>query len=301
MADSFVICGPTASGKSDAAIEIAKRLRGFVISVDSRQVYKGLDIGSGKIAGDFVPADKDIPFDHYLSEGVVHFGLDCFEVTERVTVIRFLDYLKPLLSWLNSIRAVKILCGGSGFWLDVVSERIKLPSTSYNPGLRDQLNKLEAVELFQELLRIDPLLANKIDRNNKHRLIRAVEISTEFGRRPMIEHGNNNYLWFGINPGKDKLRKLINWRLRSRLAQGLIEEVKTLIENGISIDRLKDLGLEYSLSTSFLLGELTFEEYKTRLERDIFRFAKRQLTWFKRHKDITWFESASDLLEHFRI
>lgn len=293
----LVILGPTASGKSDLAIEIAKKFNGEIISADSRQVYKGMDLGTGKV-------ERDKNFKEFYSEGVRHYLLDIVEPQQYFSVYQ---YQKLALKAINEIlkkKKLPILCGGTGLYISAVIENWKFLKIKPNFELRKKLEKLSLEELFEKLKKIDPQRATTIDPKNKRRIIRALEIALTKGKVPPLEKKplKIDILILGIQKEKEELKKLIKTRLEKRINLGMIEEVKNLKEKGVSSQRLEEFGLEYRWVNRYLEGKITLEEMKKRLYNEIVKYAKRQMTWFKKMKNIYWIktkEEAFSLVENW--
>jgi tRNA dimethylallyltransferase len=274
----IVILGPTASGKSDLAVLLAKKFGGEVVSADSRQVYKGLDIGSGKIT------KKEM-------KGVPHHMLDVVNPKKTYSVH---DFQKDAIKEIDKILQkgkVPIVCGGTGFYIDSIVKGTILPEVKPDLESRIMNQELSKEKLFEKLKKLDPKRAKEIDPNNKVRLIRAIEIATALGKVPKIKT-NPKYdaLQIGVLFDTEILRERINLRLQKRLKIGMIKEVENLHKNGLSWKRLEELGLEYRYIALYLQKKLTKEQMVTELQNKIYQYAKRQITWFKRDKNIVWVE-----------
>lgn len=272
----IVILGPTASGKSDLAVNIAKKINGEVVSADSRQVYKGLDIGSGKITKNEM---QNIP--HYL--------LDVFSPKKVFSVEDFKKLGNEAIKKILEKNKVPIICGGTGFYIDTLVRNISFPEVKADKTLRKQLEKIETKKLFEMLKKLDPKRAGSIDSQNRVRLIRAIEIAKSLGKVPKAKSKPiYNSLQIGINWDKEDLRKRINKRLLSRIREGMIQEVKNLHDEDLTWKRLLSLGLEYRYIALFLQNKITKEEMVETLQNKIWQYAKRQIAWFKRDKSIVW-------------
>jgi tRNA dimethylallyltransferase len=270
------IVGPTASGKSDLAVILAKEFEGQVISADSRQVYKGLDIGSGKIT------KKEMT-------GIPHHLLSIQDPKKVFTVAEFKKLADEKIKEIEDRGNVPILCGGTGFYIDAVTKNIILPEVPPNPTLRKRLESFKLEKLQKMLLELDFKRFKAIDLNNKVRLIRAIEIAKELGSVPKIKSKPlYNVLTIGILSDPEKLKQRINLRLQRRLKSGMIREVANLHKNGLSWKRLESLGLEYRFVAQFLQKKISRPEMIERLQFDIWHYAKRQMTWFQRDKSIVW-------------
>ncbi len=306
-----VVAGPTASGKSDLAVKIAKKFNGEIISADSRQVYRGMDIGSGKIT------KKEM-------EGVPHYLLDVASPKQRFTVAQFKKLADKAIENIARRNKLPIICGGTGFYIQAVIDDLLIPQIKPDFKLRARLEKKTTEELFAELKKLDPRRAKNIDRRNPRRLIRALEIVYKTGQvvpsiynspqpslklregaPPLILRGGweeLNLLFLGIKKSPEELARRIKIRLEKRLKQGMIKEVERLREQGISWKRLESFGLEYRWLARFLQNKISREEMIERLQKDIGHFAKRQMTWFKRDPRIRWVENskqAENLLKKF--
>lgn len=282
----LVILGPTASGKSDLAVALAKKFNGEIISADSRQVYRGLSIGTGKIT------KREM-------QGVRHHLLDVASPKRVFTVVQYQKLARRALRDILRRGKVPIICGGTGLYIDALLYDIPFPNVPPNPKLRRKLEKESAENLFAKLQRLDPHRAKSIDPHNKRRLIRALEIVTLAGKPvpPLKTHSrssqNIEVLKIGLRPDNQILKPRINQRLRQRLRRGMIEEAKRLHRQGLSYRRMEGLGLEYRYLARFLQGKISKAEMINQLEKEIWRYAKRQITWFKRDKEIHWLKNAA--------
>ncbi len=273
----IVILGPTASGKSDLAVRLAKKLNGEVVSADSRQVYKGLNLGSGKIT------KREM-------KGVPHHLLDIANPKNRFTVNDFQKLAYKTIDEIISRNKLPIVCGGTGFYIQSIVDGIILPDVDPQMKLREKLNKLTTEELFHKLKKLDPKRAKEIHQNNRPRIIRAIEIACVLGKtKPAKVQPLYNAVQIGIVPASlDILQKKIKKRLLQRLNLRMIEEVKNLHKKGLTWKRMEELGLEYRYISLYLQGKMTKQEMIDQLNLKIFQYAKRQMTWFKRDKRIWW-------------
>ena len=278
----IVILGPTATGKSDLAVKIAKKVKGEIISADSRQVYKGLDIGTGKIT------KKEM-------SGIPHYLLDVASPKKRFSVVDFQNIATSAIDKIINKGKIPIICGGTGFYIDAVANGIIFPEVLPNKKLRTLLEKKNAKELFVLLKKLDRIRAKNIDINNKVRLIRAIEIAKALGRVPKIQTNKLPYQFIkiGLILPTDILKKKIEERLVKRLKNGMLNEVKMLHENGLSWKRMQELGLEYRYLSLYLEKKITKSEMLTKLSSEINKYAKRQMIWFKRDKNIIWLDASS--------
>ncbi len=276
----IVILGPTASGKSDTAVMLAKKFGGEVISADSRQVYRGLDIGSGKIT------KREM-------KGVPHYLLDVASPKRAFSVARFKRLAERKVDDILKRGKVPIICGGTGFYIQAIVDDLVFPEVPPNKELRIKLEKKTSDELFKILKKKDPRRAEEIDCKNPHRLIRAIEVAQALGSVPRKSAHTNarhyNILQIGIKADDEKLKEKIYNRIIARLRVGMLAEIKNLHEKGLSWKRMEALGLEYRFLSRHLRGKIAKDEMIEQLNIATRQFAKRQKTWFKRDKRIKWF------------
>lgn len=288
----IVILGPTSSGKSELAVHLAKKFNGEIVSADSRQVYKGMDIGTGKIT------KKEM-------RGVAHHLLDVASPKRKFTVVQYRK--KALTAILKILRRGKIpfLVGGTGFYIQAIIDGIIIPEVPPDWKLRKSLEKRDTEELFKMLKKLDPRRAKTIERKNKRRLIRAIEIVLKTKRPvPQLKKAAPPYdiLLIGIKKSKEELRKNIKKRLVKRLKMGMLREVKRLRKSGLSWKRLEEFGLEYRYCALYLQGKLSYQEMVEKLQKEIEHYARRQMTWFRRDKKIHWlnkYKTAVELTRKF--
>ena len=277
MNKMLTILGPTASGKTSLATVVASRLNGEIISADSRQVYRRMDIGTGKDLADYVVDGKRIPY-HLI------------DIREPGTKYNLFEYQQDFLEAYQGIiqrGTFPILCGGTGLYIESVLGGYKLSPVPQNPELRRRLEgkSLEDLCVILEQLkaRNHSAMHNKTDVDTAQRAIRAIEIETY-----NLEHPTDNRefpkidsLIIGVNIDRNNRREKITARLRQRLSHGMVEEVKALMNSGIPPENLIYYGLEYKFVTEYLIGKTSYEEMLKGLEIAIHQFAKRQMTWFR--------------------
>ncbi len=277
----IVILGPTASGKTDLSIKLARQFNGEIISADSRQVYKGLDIGSGKVTKKEM---AKIP--HHL-----------LDVANPKRIFSVAQYQKQALRAIKKIQKnnhLPFLVGGTGFYIQSIVDGIVFPDVKPNTKLRKDLGKKSTSELFLMLSELDPERAKKIDGKNPARLIRALEIVLQT-KKPVpqiIARAEFKTLQLGIKKSKSELQKLIAKRLQKRVV-GIIKEVKKLHVQGLSFKRLEQLGLEYKYTALYLQKKIDKAEMINLLQKEIEHFAKRQMTWFKKNTQIHWIKNEN--------
>lgn len=289
----LVIYGPTATGKTDLAIKLAKKYNGEIISVDSRQVYKKLDIGSGKVSfSSTVVKHKG----YWIVDGVKIHGFDLVDPGKRFSAADFVKFAKTTMIQIIEVKKLPIIVGGTGFYIKALIEGINTLGIPANLNLRKKLEKLSTASLYQKLAKVDPTRAksmNQSDKNNPRRLIRAIEIAQyQKGKASNVRSDLNTtykipdtkYLLLGLTAPNDYLYKRSDQWLGKRLKKGLIEEVQNLVKQGVSYKWLDNLGLEYRWISRYLLSQVTKEEALTCLKGDIHDFIRRQKTWFNQFK-----------------
>lgn len=278
----IVILGPTASGKSALAIKLARLFNGEIISADSRQVYKGLDIGSGKIT------KKEM-------QGIPHHLLDVANPKRRFTVAQYQKLALKAVLRIQKQGKLAFLVGGTGFYIQSIVDGIIIPEVPPNLKLRAQLEKKSTQQLFEMLKKLDPARAATIDAKNPRRLVRAIEINLGTGKPvPKLSRealAKWDVLQIGIKKSPEELKKLIAERLKKRTT-GMIAEVKKLHADGLSFKRLEELGLEYRFVAQYIQNKLTRQEMVEKIQKESEQFTKRQMTWFKRDKKIHWVKTA---------
>ncbi|MCX6738293.1 MAG: tRNA (adenosine(37)-N6)-dimethylallyltransferase MiaA [Candidatus Parcubacteria bacterium] len=276
----LVIVGPTSSGKSDLAVQLAKKFNGEIISADSRQVYKGMNIGTGKIT------KKEML-------GIPHHLLDVASPKKRFTVTQYVKKAEKVIKEIQKKGKLPIICGGTGFYIQALIDGITIPEVKPDWILRKKLEKKTAEQLFSKLKKLDPQRAKNIDKNNKRRLIRAIEIVLKTKKPiPLLKKWKKyNVLILGIKTEKTELDKKIKNRLLKRLDQGMINEVKKIRKSGLSWKRIEEFGLEYRMVAFYLQNKINYEEMIEKLGKEIQQYSKRQMTWFKKDKRIVWVEN----------
>ncbi len=297
----IVIAGPTASGKSDLSIELASRLDGEIISADSRQVYRGMDIGTGKVLRDPESASED----GYISGGIRHHLIDIADPNEAYNISDFLHDASRVIPDIRARGKRPLICGGTHFWIQTLLEGTNFPAVPPDPVLRDRLSTKTADELYALLEAQDPARAATIDRKNPIRLIRALEIVAALGTVPSITRhepptAENPSTILVLNPPKEVLRERIKTRLLSRFASGMIEEVERLHGQGIDWERLESFGLEYRFIAQLLRGSIDQETMRIELEHAIWHYARRQLSWLRRWERqraiLTWISDPKEVM-----
>lgn len=273
MLDLIAIVGPTASGKTTLAVAVAQRLDTEIISADSRQIYRSMDIGTGKDLDEYRVGETTIPY-HLI---------DICPAGYRYNLYEYVRDFKAVYADMLSRGKQPLLCGGTGLYVETVLKGYALPPVPENPELRATLQDKSLDELTA-MLQQYKTLHNTTDTDTCKRAIRAIEIAEYYSRQPaevLQPRPMGNALVVGIEIERDLRRARISHRLRQRLQEGMIEEVKSLLESGIPPESLIYYGLEYKFVTEYLIGETSYNEMVERLEIAIHQFAKRQMTWFR--------------------
>ena len=277
----IAITGPSSSGKTKLAIEVAKSLNGEIISVDSRQIYKELNIGSAK------PTLEE-------REGILHHLMDIIDINQEYTVADFCDDAKLKIQEIIQKGKTPILAGGTGLYFRVLLQDFDLPRVAPNQELRDELEKFSSEELYKQLLELDYDIAQKIHFNNKVKIIRALEVCKTLGipmsKAQKKKESDYDVLWFGLNSSdREFLYERINKRVDIMMEQGLLKEVTALFDKyGENKILLGTIG--YQEFYPFFKGESDFESAIEQLKQNTRRYAKRQISWFNANKDIQWFD-----------
>ncbi len=286
----IVIVGPTASGKSSLGVELALRYGGEVISADSRQVYTGLDIGTGKVTIEEM-------------KGVRHHMLDVADPAltghEAFSADDFVRLGRVAIADIFARDKLPIIVGGTGYYVDALLGHIALPQVPPNEALRDELEDKSVEELFLQLQTQDPARAATIEPHHKRRLIRALEIAEALGSSPskVPDEATYDILWLGRDVEIETLKQNIHARLVERMQLGMQGEARRLYHEGLALERMRELGLEYRTLADMIEHGLSEEEAIEILDREIRRYAKRQMRWFKRNKEINWVTTEEEAVE----
>lgn len=289
----ITILGPTATGKTTLAAHLAARMNGEIISADSRQVYRGMDLGTGKDYDDYFVNGVEIP-SHLV---------DIEDAGAHYNVYRFQTDFIEVFEEIRSRKKFPVLCGGSGLYLEAVLKDYKLIQVPPNKNLREELEGKTIEELTEILKSLKPELHNITDVETDRRAVRAIEIEMYYKDHPEIDTSMPEIksLNVGIKFDRDSRRKRITERLKQRLGAGMLDEVKKLLDSGVNSDQLIYYGLEYKYLTLHIIGALSYDEMFRQLEIAIHQFAKRQMTWFrgmeKRGTKIHWLDGYMPLEE----
>lgn len=282
----IVLTGPTAVGKTELSIELAKKVNGSIISADSMQVYRHMDIGSAKIC----PEEM---------QGIPHYLIDTFEPEEEFHVVKFQEYAKKYMEEIYAQGRIPIIAGGTGFYIQALLYDIDFTKeeedTHYRRKLEQFAKEHGAHALHEKLKEVDEKSANEIHENNVKRVIRALEFHHLSGKK-ISEHNEKerqkespySFAYFVLNDERDRLYRRINQRVDIMMEQGLVDEVQKLRSMGYHKKMVSMQGLGYKEILEYLEGECTLEEAVYRIKRDTRHFAKRQLTWFRREREVIW-------------
>ncbi len=324
--DIICVVGPTASGKSELAVKLAKKYDGEIISADSRQIYEGMNIGSGKVEGKWFTVNSQTKHRRtgpksfkdskvFVYKNIPHYLIDEASPSAQYSAAKFQRRARAALVDILRRGKLPIICGGTGHWIDAVVYESNFPKVKPSSAIRQMLSHLTKQEMFEMLIKLDPRRAIEIDKNNPHRLIRALEIVITTGKPVPKLSGNldestkelqtfNDYkiLWLGLNPSMETLEKNIAKRLKERLRIGMIREVENLHKpkkqggSGLSWKRLEAFGLEYKYCALYLQDKISKQELEQSILIASRQYAKRQLTWWKRNKEIVWATTESKSL-----
>lgn len=290
------ILGPTACGKTGFATQLAYRVGGEILSADSRQVYRAMDIGTGKDLSDYIVEGKKIPY-HLI---------DIVDAGEKYNLYRYQNDFLDAYNMVLEAGHVPILCGGTGLYLESVLRGYRLSHVPQNEELRNSLEGLSLDELTR-ILSTYKRLHNKTDVDTAQRAIRAIEIEDFYKSKPMDERNfpKIESLVIGLDISREKRRNRISIRLRQRLDEGMVEEIRGILNSGVTAEDLIYYGLEYKYVTLYVIGELSYEDMLEQLEIAIHQFAKRQMTWFRgmerRGIKINWISVEAPLDERLGI
>lgn len=291
----LVIYGPTAVGKTSFALKLAKKFNAEIISADSRQVYSGLDIGSGKVSFKN-KVKKNNGF--WTVDGTQINGFDLISPDQEWSVANFLVYATKQSERISSEKKIAIVVGGTGFYLHSLLYGLDSIGIPADTLLRKSLERMTLNQLFAKLKTVDPkraFLLNESDKKNPRRIIRAIEISSSrYKNKKSKAQFTKNDLLIGLNANNEYLYKKSDRWLDERLKNGLLQEIEALISKGIDIKWLESLGLEYRWLTKFILNKITYDEAHERLKGDTHSFIRRQKTWFKKFPHIKLFNVEPD-------
>jgi tRNA dimethylallyltransferase len=267
----ITILGPTATGKTRLAVQLAHRFNGEIISADSRQVYKKMDLGTGKDFSDYVVENNRISY-HLI---------DIADPETEFNLYLFIEHFKKVFKKILSRDKVPFLTGGTGLYISSVLQNYQIKKADYKEDEIKRFSRLSFDELKSILLKLKPKLHNKTDLENKERLIKAILVAKTEGE-VLLKDFNINSLVIGVKFERSNIRERITERLKKRLNEGMIEEVQKLLNSGVAYERMLSFGLEYRFIALYLKKEIDYDEMFTKLNTAIHAFAKRQMTWFRK-------------------
>ena len=282
----IILAGPTASGKTSISIDLAKRIGGEIISADSMQVYRGMDVGTAKIKADEM-------------QGVKHYLINVLDPTEDFNIVKFQDMVKYSIEEIKRNGHIPILVGGTGFYIQSVIYDIDFDTQDDNGDIRkaleEEYDKMGADFMYEKLKKIDSVSAENIHKNNKKRIIRAIEyflinnaLISAHNESQRKKDSPYDFRFFVLNPPRDILYDRINQRVDKMVEEGLVREVKDLKNAGLSIENISMQGIGYKEILEYLDGEITLDEAIDNIKQNTRHMAKRQVTWFKREKDVIY-------------
>ena len=282
----IILAGPTASGKTSVSIDLAKRIGGEIVSADSMQVYRGMDVGTAKIKADEM-------------QGVKHYLINVLDPTEDFNIVKFQDMVKYSIEEIRQNGHIPILVGGTGFYIQSVIYDIDFDKQDDNGDIRkaleEEYDKMGADFMYEKLKKIDSVSAENIHKNNKKRIIRAIEyflinnaLISAHNESQRKKDSPYDFRFFVLNPPRDILYDRINQRVDKMVEEGLVEEVKGLKNAGLSSANISMQGIGYKEILEYLNGVATLEEAIDNIKQNTRHMAKRQVTWFKREKDVIY-------------
>ncbi len=300
-----VITGPTACGKSDIGIKLAKKFNGEIISADSRQVYKKMDIGTGKVTGKTdLSYFLDIPPKLYpfISEGINHWLIDILNPSEQFSVADFQKYAEAIEQNIKERKKNPFIVGGTGFFIRSLTEGLLFPNAKVTEETKNYVESMTYEDALTKLLNLQNNAEEFIDIKNPRRVQRALSLllsgmnnlsEMRMHKKPIAE-----YLVIGITYERETINQRILKRLDNRLNQGMVKEIELLLKNkDVTPERLDDFGLEYRWIGRFATGQITYNEMHEKLYTEICRFAKRQMTWFKKYCNVIWLNDEKQIIE----
>ena len=284
----IILAGPTASGKTAVSVDLAKRIGGEIISADSMQIYRGMDIGTAKITSDEM-------------QGVKHYLINVSDPKEDFNIVKFQNMVKCSIEEIKKNGHIPILVGGTGFYIQSIIYDIKFDKEDDNGSIRkvleEEYDKMGADFMYEKLKKIDSISAENIHKNNKKRIIRAIEyflinnaLISEHNELQRKKTSPYDFKFFVLNPKRDILYDRINKRVDKMVEKGLVDEVKSLIESGLSIDNISMQGIGYKEIVEYLEGNIPLDKAVENIKQNTRHMAKRQVTWFKRERDVIYID-----------
>ena len=284
----IILAGPTASGKTAVSVDLAKRIGGEIISADSMQIYRGMDIGTAKITSDEM-------------QGVKHYLINVSDPKEDFNIVKFQNMVKCSIEEIKKNGHIPILVGGTGFYIQSIIYDINFDKEDDNGSIRkvleEEYDKMGADFMYEKLKKIDSISAENIHKNNKKRIIRAIEyflinnaLISEHNELQRKKTSPYDFKFFVLNPKRDILYDRINKRVDKMVEKGLVDEVKSLIESGLSIDNISMQGIGYKEIVEYLEGNIPLDKAVENIKQNTRHMAKRQVTWFKRERDVIYID-----------
>lgn len=284
----IILAGPTASGKTVVSVDLAKRIGGEIISADSMQIYRGMDIGTAKITADEM-------------QGVKHYLINVSDPKEDFNIVKFQNMVKCSIEEIKKNGHIPILVGGTGFYIQSIIYDIKFDKEDDNGSIRkvleEEYDNMGADFMYEKLKKIDSISAENIHKNNKKRIIRAIEyflinnaLISEHNELQRKKTSPYDFRFFVLNPKRDILYDRINKRVDKMVEKGLVDEVKSLIESGLSIDNISMQGIGYKEIVEYLEGNIPLDKAVENIKQNTRHMAKRQVTWFKRERDVIYID-----------
>ena len=284
----IILAGPTASGKTAVSVDLAKRIGGEIISADSMQIYRGMDIGTAKVTADEM-------------QGVKHYLINVSDPKEDFNIVKFQNMVKCSIEEIKKNGHIPILVGGTGFYIQSIIYDINFDKEDDNGSIRkvleEEYDKMGADFMYEKLKKIDSISAENIHKNNKKRIIRAIEyflinnaLISEHNELQRKKTSPYDFRFFVLNPKRDILYDRINKRVDKMVEKGLVDEVKSLIESGLSIDNISMQGIGYKEIVEYLEGNIPLDKAVENIKQNTRHMAKRQVTWFKRERDVIYID-----------
>lgn len=284
----IILAGPTASGKTAVSVDLAKKIGGEIISADSMQIYRGMDIGTAKITADEM-------------QGVKHYLINVSDPKEDFNIVKFQNMVKCSIEEIKKNGHIPILVGGTGFYIQSIIYDINFDKEDDNGSIRkvleEEYDKMGADFMYEKLKKIDSISAENIHKNNKKRIIRAIEyflinnaLISEHNELQRKKTSPYDFRFFVLNPKRDILYDRINKRVDKMVEKGLVDEVKSLIESGLSIDNISMQGIGYKEIVEYLEGNIPLDKAVENIKQNTRHMAKRQVTWFKRERDVIYID-----------
>ncbi len=295
-----IITGPTSTGKTSLALNLCQKLNGVIVSADSRQIYRDFDIGTGKVPVDSVQTHSiKKATDTWLVDGVTIWGYDLVGARQEFSAYDYKNFAASTVNILSKKYPYVFIVGGTGFYLDVLTNRITLAGVSPDPQLREELSKLTVAELVEKLGHLNHETLKRIDKANPARLIRAIELNQPQHNslhRSSVDTAVNlpevEFTWLGLTSSRDSLYKRVDTWAQEIITHGLLDEVHHLLSLGLEDTRPMQ-GIVYKTVLEHLKDKITIEEMLSRIQFDLHSYIRRQQTWFKRNKNINWLDIAS--------